>query len=64
MGIVNRRNAVIGWVVVKNRKRALKWVAADAVPGAKTGGAAAGALAAAAGALLFWRRAKRGGDVE
>ena len=64
MGIVNRRNAVVGWIVVKTgkavaRKKARQ--AKEAAPGAPAAGAAAGALAAIAGVLLFWRR-KRGGD--
>jgi hypothetical protein len=61
MAIVNRRNAVIGWVVVKLGKRAAKKKAADSVPSARTGGVAAGALAALGSALFFWRR-KRGGE--
>jgi hypothetical protein len=60
MSILNRRNAVVGWLAVKVGKRVVKKKAADAVPSAKTGGAAAGALAAIGGALLFWR--KRSGD--
>jgi len=62
MSIVNRRNAVVGWMVLRARKRAMRRIAADAVPSAKTGGAAAGALAAAGGALFFWRRTRRGGE--
>jgi hypothetical protein len=61
MGIVNRRNAVVGWVTLKLGKRVVKQKAAEAVPNAKTGGAAAGALAALGGVLFFWRR-KRGGS--
>jgi hypothetical protein len=60
MGILNRRNAVVGWVTLKLGKRVVKQKAAEAVPNAKTGGAAAGALAALGGALFFWRH-KRGG---
>jgi hypothetical protein len=61
MGIVNRRNAVVGWVTLKVGKRVVKQKAATVAPAAKTkGGAAAGALAAFGGALLFWRH-KRGG---
>jgi hypothetical protein len=60
MGILNRRNAVVGWVTLKVRKRAVKQKAATVAPAAKKGGAAAGALAAFGGALLFWRH-KRGG---
>jgi hypothetical protein len=66
MGIVNRRNAVIGWVVVKAGKRVAKKKAADLKPG--TAGdsakpnkpAVAMGLAGLAGALMFWRR--RRGD--
>jgi hypothetical protein len=62
MGIVNRRNAIVGWVVVKLGKRAAKRKAQDVAPSARTaGGVAAGALAAVGGALFFWRK-KRGGD--
>lgn len=59
MGIVNRRNAVVGWVVLKAGKKAAKRKAQDVAPGPRTGGAA-GALAALLAVLLFWRR-KRGG---
>ena len=61
MAILNRRNAVIGWIVVKTTKRVVKQKAADSVPSARAGGAAAGVLAGIAGALLFWRR-KRADD--
>jgi hypothetical protein len=64
MGIVNKRNAIVGWTVLKLGKRAAKKKAQNAVPGAKTGGIAAGALAGLAGiagALLFWRK-KHGAD--
>lgn len=61
MGIVNKRNAVVGWLVVKLGKRVVKQKAAGAVPSARTGGAAAGALAAVGGVLLFWKH-KRGGE--
>jgi hypothetical protein len=64
MGIVNKRNAVVGWLVLKLGKRAAKKKAQSAVPDARTGGIAAGALAGLAGitgALLFWRK-KRGTD--
>jgi LPXTG-motif cell wall-anchored protein len=56
MAILNKRNAVVGWIAVKVGKRVVKQKAAGAVPGAKTGGAAAGALAAIGGVLFFWRR--------
>lgn len=61
MSILNRRNAVVGWLVVKVGKRVVRKKASDAVPSAKTGGAAAGALAALGGALLFWRKRGAGG---
>jgi hypothetical protein len=65
MGIVNKRNAVVGWVVVKVGKRAVKKKAqeAAAAPGARTGGAVAGALAALAG-LLMLKRKKRSTDAD
>jgi len=58
MSIVNRRNAVIGWLVVKVGKRAAKRKAQGAVPNARTGGAVAGTLAALGG-LLVLKRKKR-----
>jgi hypothetical protein len=60
MGIVNKRNAVVGWIVLKLGKRAAKKKAQSAVPGPRTGGVAAGTLAALGGVLFFWRK-KRGG---
>jgi len=59
MGIVNKRNAVVGWIVLKLGKRAARKKAQGAVPTARTGGALAGALAAVGGMLLFFRK-KRG----
>ena len=63
MGIFNKRNAVLGWVVWKVGKRLAKRKARDVVPGAggdgsssKVQAAALAGLAAAAGALWFWRR--------
>jgi len=56
MGIVNKRNAVVGWIVLKLGKRAAKKKAQGVVPGPRTGGVAAGALAAIGGALLCWRK--------
>jgi LPXTG-motif cell wall-anchored protein len=61
MGILNKRNAVVGWIAVKVGKRVVKQKAAGAVPSAKTGGAAAGALAAIGGVLFFWRRKRDSG---
>ena len=61
MGIINRRNAVLGWGVWKVAKRVGKQKARAAVPG--TGehaglnkGAIASMIAAAGGALWVWRK--------
>jgi hypothetical protein len=61
MGIVNRRNAILGWGVWKVAKKVGKRKAREAVPG--TGehaglnkGALASIAAAAGGALWFWRK--------
>jgi hypothetical protein len=58
VSIVNRRNAVVGWLVVKIGKRAAKKKAQGAVPSARKGGAVAGSLAALGG-LLMLKRKKR-----
>jgi hypothetical protein len=64
MGIVNRRNAVLGWSVWQVGKRLGKKKARDAVPGFEgdskrpNKGAIVSALAAVGGALWFWRRKK------
>jgi hypothetical protein len=62
MGIVNKRNAIVGWLTLKVAKRAVRKqaqkVGASGVRASR--GAAAGALAAAGGALLFLRK-RRGG---
>lgn len=66
MGVVNKRNAVLGWLAWLAGKRVLKHTARSAVPGRVDNtkrpnkGAIAAALAAVGGALWFWRR--RGGD--
>ena len=67
MGVVNRRNAILGWSVWQISKRAAKRKAKQAAsrrggdgdPRAK--GAVVSAVAAAGGALWFWRR-HRGSD--
>jgi hypothetical protein len=64
MSIVNRRNALVGWIAVKVGKRVVKKKASDSVPSARTGGVAAGALAALGGALFFWRKRSGGGSEE
>jgi hypothetical protein len=58
VSIVNRRNAVIGWLVVKIGKRAARKKAQGAVPNARKGGAVAGTIAALGG-LLMLKRKKR-----
>lgn len=66
MSVFNRRNAAVGWVTWAVGKRVLKRKAKDAVPTidpeSKKPNKSAIALlvAAAAGALTFWR--KRTGD--
>jgi hypothetical protein len=70
MGLINRRNAVVGWAVVKVAKRVLRRKASDAVPRVEDKrpnksalALAAGAVAGAVGgALTFWRRKKGGND--
>ena len=64
MSILNRRNAVVGWLTTKVVKRVVKKKAADAVPNARTGGATAGALAALGGALFFWKKKRSGSGSE
>ena len=62
MTIVNRRNAVIGWLTWLTAKRVLKKKAKDAIPGTVEGskrpnkGAIVSLAAAIGGALWFWRR--------
>jgi hypothetical protein len=66
MGIVNRRNAVLGWTVWQVGKRVAKRKAKAVVPGvdAETRRpnkpAIVAALAAVGGVLMFWR--KKGSD--
>lgn len=61
MGIINRRNAVLGWGVWKIAKRFGKQKARAAVPGSGGHGglnksAIASIFAAVGGALWFWRK--------
>ena len=69
MGIVNRRNAVMGWAVWKVVKRVGKRKARDVVPG--TGehaglnkSAIASIAAAIGGAVFFWRKKSTGAATE
>jgi hypothetical protein len=60
----SKRNAFIGWLVVKVAKRRMKSKARSAAPG-KRGGAIAGAVAgigAAVGGLMFWRKRRDKGE--
>ena len=66
MGIVNRRNAVLGWGVWKIGKRVAKKKAKGAAPsveGGKPNKPLLGMVSVAglAGALTFWKK-RRGGE--
>lgn len=60
MGIVNRRNAVLGWAVWKVAKRAGRRKARNAAPSVEGGRPnatlIAATLAGVVGALTFWRK--------
>ena len=60
MGIVNRRNAVLGWGVWTIGKRVAKRKAKSAAPTVESGRPSKSLLAltiaGAVGALTFWRR--------
>ncbi len=62
MSIVNRRNAVVGWLTWLTAKRVIKRKARAAVPGTIEGtnrpnkGAIATGVAALGGLVWFWRR--------
>jgi LPXTG-motif cell wall-anchored protein len=66
MGILNKRNAVLGWGVWQVSKHAAKRKAKQAVRPDDTmrpnKGAIAGGLAAVGGALWFWRRRRGDGE--
>jgi hypothetical protein len=70
MGIVNRRNAVVGYLVVKGGKQLVRIKAKQAKPGTVSGthrpnkSAIASGVAALGGALLIWRRRARRDDEE
>lgn len=66
MGIVNKRNAVLGWLTWNVGKRVARKKAKSAVPALEGGkpnkpAAAAAGLAALGGVLLFWRKKKGAG---
>jgi uncharacterized protein HemX len=63
MSVINKRNAVVGWAAWTIAKQAAKRKAARAItssngagPGRKLVAAVPLALAAAGGAVVFWRR--------
>jgi hypothetical protein len=67
MGVINRRNAVLGWTVWQVGKLAAKRKAKSAVPG-RSGdsmrpnkGAIATGLAALGGVIWFWRKRRSNG---
>jgi hypothetical protein len=63
MAIINKRNAVVGWLALKVWKEVVRQTAAKAVPSAKKGSAvAAGTLAAAGGAVMLWRHTRGAND--
>jgi MYXO-CTERM domain-containing protein len=66
VGIVNRRNAVLGWGTWKLGKRFAKRKAKTATPSVEGGrpnrSFVAVFLASAAGLLTFWRKRRRGGE--
>ena len=59
MGIVNTRNAVVGWAVVESGKYALKHKAKESATKPRMGAWAAGTLAAAAFVTYKTRRKRR-----
>ena len=65
MGILNRRNAVMGWAVWQVGKRVLRRKARAAVPSVDretkrpNKSAIAAAVAAVVGVLFFWRRSRK-----
>jgi MYXO-CTERM domain-containing protein len=63
MGLVNRRNAVLGWAVWRIGKRVAKRKARQTVSteSARSKKGLVAGLAALGGALVFWRR-RRAGD--
>jgi hypothetical protein len=70
MGVINKRNAVLGWAVWQVGKRAAKRKAKTAAPG-RSGesmrpnkGALATGVAALGGAVWFWRRRRSGDTLE
>ena len=70
MGIINRRNAVVGWLALYVGKRALKKKAKGAAPSVDpetkrpNKSAVALALAGFVGVFTFWRKRSAGDDAD
>jgi hypothetical protein len=70
MSIINRRNAVVGWLALAVGKRALKKKAKDVAPSVDPAtkrpnkSAIALAFAGLLGVLTFWRKRSSGGDAD
>ena len=66
MGIVNKRNAVLGWMTWTLGKRVARRKAREAVPAVEGGRPNKPAMVAGAaallGSLMFWRKLKKRGD--
>jgi hypothetical protein len=68
VGIVNRRNAVLGWAAWQVGKRVARRKAKDAVPSIDTESkrpnrsAVAAAVAAVVGGLVFWKKQRDSGS--
>jgi uncharacterized protein HemX len=67
MGVFNRRNAFLGWLVISLAKPVAKQKARAAArkAGTKKGGAVAASIAAvgaAAAGLMFWRKRRSNGS--
>jgi len=68
MGLMNKRNAVLGWTVWQIGKRAAKRKVKTAVPGRADDSmkpnksALAAGVATLGGVLWFWRRRRAGSD--
>jgi hypothetical protein len=66
MGILNRRNAVLGWGVWQVAKRSASRKAKKAKPSVEGGrpnkSLVAAGIAGAAGALTFWRKRRGSGE--
>jgi len=69
MSILNKRNAMLGWLAWAVAKRTMKRKAQGVVPGSESGGRSRLAFlpviaAAVGGAVFFWRRQNENEDDE